>query len=522
MTTILWAVLLPLQLLWTVGIAGYFFVLVPRRWRVPYQQSLELLHSDDREDLQRADRLLGEAVNAGPRGRTLNRIRFAQAGVRAMLGTHDPARYADAATVLHELITAEGRTEHTAYLELWVQARLENHSRVTDLYAEHRTLLDTRPEPRRIAAASHLHLAAGHWRRRETDGALHHFDRVRELGELTDRIPPEVDNLPMVKGVQAVFDGRGDDAREAFEAARDRAADLRRSAVEAELGLVVCDWRDGDPQELGTRLARLSEEAGRQPPEQGGENRLDAAVAVLRLVALLREWRARPALSGAPTPADLAELEQRAREVRSADAELGDADLVEGLVRYYFALNQSERSHALDMLDRGTELAKGITLPEVLDLMERERALGGEGDAISRYLALVGEFLDDPTRSAEDRAHFRRLQARFAPFGDPGDLPDQPVPHQRTPAEDHQRRTEALRRRIELIVQPRIRDLPQDAPARLALRELLDELDHAARAAADGAGILHQAEMRLITSTAQTLLPEDPAEHRGTHDQEPA
>ncbi|MFD9637887.1 hypothetical protein, partial [Streptomyces violascens] len=308
MTTILLFVVLPLLFLTSVASAGYFLLVLPSRWRLPYEESLALLASDDRDALERADRLLGQAVNEGPRGRALNRIRFAQAYVRAMLGTYEPARYGAAATVLDELIAAEEPTPDTAYLNLWVQARLGNHDRVTDLYREQHALLDARPQSRRIAAVSHLQLAVGHWRRRETDGALHHFDRVRELGELTENIPPEVNDLQLVKGVQAVFDGRTDDAREAFSDARERAVERELPTVQAELGLLVCHWADGDPAQLGEWLGRLAEQV-----ENGGEQgdpseedrataeRLRTGIAVLRLVALLREWLAGPALSGAPS-----------------------------------------------------------------------------------------------------------------------------------------------------------------------------------------------------------------------------
>ncbi|MEU9101654.1 hypothetical protein [Streptomyces sp. NPDC048361] len=515
MTTILLFAVLSLLILTSAAGAGYFLLVLPSRWRLPYEEALALLASDDRDALERADRLLGQAVNEGPRGRALNRIRFAQAYVRAMLGTYEPARYAAAATVLDELTAAEGPTRDTAHLELYVQARLGNHDRVTDLYAAHHDLLDDRPRSRRIAAISHLQLATGHWRRRETDGALHHFDRVRELGELTEHIPTEVNDLQLVKGVQAVFDGRTDDAREAFADARTRSVERETPTVQAELGLLVCDWPQGDPVQLGRWLARLAEQVGPDDPGLAEEERVTAGrlrtgIAVLRLVALLREWLARPALSGAPAPDDFEELRRRVEAVREADPELGDAALVDGLVRYYFAFSQPEREQALATLDAGTALAKGVLLPEVLDLMERERALGGEGDAISRYLTLVAELLDDPDRSDEDRAHFRRLKARFALYGDPGDLPEGAVPHQRAAADDHRRRSRALRRRIELIVYPRIRDLPDDAPAKRALRDLLADLDRASGVYAEGAEILHGAEQQLITRTGEILLPEEP------------
>ncbi|MCH0572751.1 hypothetical protein I3F60_26505 [Streptomyces sp. MUM 136J] len=534
MTTILPAVFLPLFFLSTVASGLYFLVVLPNRWRLPYEASLALLDSDDRDELERADRLLGEAVNAGPRGRGLSRIRFAQAHVRAMLGTYEPARYAAAATVLDELVAADGHSAHTAYLELWVQSRLDNHDRVTDLYAEQRELLDARPDSRRIAAISHLQLAVGHWRRRETDGALHHFDRVRELGELTEAIPPEVNDLQLIKGVQAVFDGRTDEARDAFADARRRSAERGVATFQAELGLLACGWAEGDPGQLGEWLDRLAQEIERELadlPEEpdddsrapGAEDRADSdtrerrrtaellrtGIALLRLVILVREWLERPALSGAPSAADFTEFDGRVDAVRAADPELGDAALVGGLVRYYFALNQPEREQALAVLEGGTELAKGIMLPEVLDLLERERALGGEGDAISRYLALVTEFLDDPDRSPEDRERYRRLKVRFTRFQDAEGIEDGAMPTQRSAPDDHRRRSQALRRRIELIVYPRVRDLPDDAPAKRALRELLADLDRASGVYAEGAEVLHGAEQKLITSTGAILLPEE-------------
>ncbi|MFJ5047190.1 hypothetical protein [Streptomyces sp. NPDC088719] len=509
MITILLAVVLPLLLLSVLAGAAYFLVVLPSRWRLPYEQSLVLLDSDDRDELERADGLLGHALNSGPRGQALDRIRFAQAYVRAMLGRYEPARYGAAATVLDELIAAEGRTADTAYLELWVQAKLEHHDRVTDLYAEHSVLLEARPASRRIAAVSHLQLAVGHWQRRETDGALHHFDRVRELGELTDRIPPEVNDLQLVKGVQSLFDGRPDEARDAFIGASRRARERHLPTTEAELGIVACDWVDGHPRALGERLSQLAEEVAQRPADDPTTGLLRTGIETLGLLALVREWLGRPALSGAPWPSDFLELERRATAVREADPELGDAALVEGLVRYYFALSQPEREDALAILDEGRKLARGITLPEVLDLMERERELGGEGDAISRYLTLVSEFLDDPDRSPEDRAQHRRMKEKFAPYGNPVGLDTEAVPRQRASLEDIQRRNDSLRRRVELITYPKLRDLPEDHPARVAVGELLEKLRSASQVYADGAGVLHEAERKLIISTGEILLPEE-------------
>lgn len=509
MLTIELFVIQPLLILGGLACAAYFLVVVPSRWRRPYEQSLPLLDSDDRDDLAAADRLLGEALSAGPRGRSLGRIRFAQAYARAMLGAFDPDRYSAAAAVLDELIATAGRTEDTAYLELWVQAQLGNHDRVVDLHAEHRRLLSSRPESGQIAAISHLMLAAGRWRRQEIDGAVHHFDQVRELGVLTDKIPPEVNNLHLAKGVQAMFDGRADDARDAFNAARKRSAEQGFLAVEPELGLLACDWRDGDPGQLGERLEQVAKQAGQLPAQDRTTGPLRASIAILRLVALLRQWADRPALSGRPSGSDLAELERCADTARAADPEHGDPYLITGLVLYYFALGQRERERALAVLTAGTELARAITLPEVLQLLKREQALGGEGDAISRYLDLIDRLLADPDRAAAELTEYRALRARYSRSGKPEVPDDDATPRQQDPLADYQRRAEALRRQIELIAYPRTRDLPEDHPARQLLRGLMAELDRASRAHAEGAGVLHGAELGLIAMVGNLLLPEE-------------
>ena len=508
MNTMVLAVLLVVLFAGVVGGLGYVLVMLPRRWRIPYEQALAVWASDDPEDLARAEQLLGDAVNAGPRGADLSRIRIARACVRAKQGPYEPDRYAAAATVLEELIATDGRNAQTASLELWIQARMENHERVAQLFEEHAALLEPRPVNRRIAAVSHLRLAAAHWRRREADGALRDFDRVRELGVLTEHVPPEVNDLQMVRGVQAVFDGQWEDARDDFTAARARAAEQGRPTVEADVGLVVCTWAGGDPRMLGEWLGELADQVDLMPVEDATADELSRGIAVLRLVVLLREWLARPASSAVPSPDDLRELAERARQVRIADPEAGDANLVEGLVGYYFALSQPERDRALEVLERDQAVAKSVWPPEVVRLVQRERELGGEGDAFARYLALLSEFLDDPGRPEEDRARLRALKERFAHFAAPVDS-DGVKPQPQPAADDHRRRAEALRRRIELIVYPRMRDLPADAPARELLRALMTEVEQAAGVAADGAGVLHEVEMRLVTTTAQTLLPEE-------------
>jgi hypothetical protein len=148
-------------------------------------------------------------------------------------------------------------------------------------------------------------------------------------------------------------------------------------------------------------------------------------------------------------------------------------------------------------------------LPEVLDLVQRERALGGAGDAITRYRRLLSEFLADPARSERDRADYRRIQTRFQRFADPDDLGPELEPVALAPAEEYLRRGEAMRRRIELIVLPRLRDRQDDDPAAVQLRALLSALDDATRSHSATIENLYGAERKLVSQIGDFLLPED-------------
>ena len=79
-----------------------------------------------------------------------------------------------------------------------------------------------------IASISYLHKARERWRAKEVEGALHLFELIRTLGQLTEQLPEHVDDLQIVNGIQAVFDGRLADARQSFEGAKARAEDQFR------------------------------------------------------------------------------------------------------------------------------------------------------------------------------------------------------------------------------------------------------------------------------------------------------
>jgi hypothetical protein len=219
------------------ALALHFLVLQPRKRRRPLLEALELLESDDPHHLEEAERLLVDVLTAGLPKKDIATARFALAYVRARRG-----RLQEAAAVLADLEDSGDRDPEAVYLHLWVQSRLEGHEKVETLYSEHKDRLKDMLQTKLIAALAFLERARSHWTRKEVQGAMHYFGLLRELGELVDEIPSQIEDHEVVLGIVALHDKDVDEARQRFAASATTAAKEGRSTTQAEIGRLLCDW----------------------------------------------------------------------------------------------------------------------------------------------------------------------------------------------------------------------------------------------------------------------------------------
>jgi hypothetical protein len=494
----------------------YFLAVVPRRWRIPMDESRALIYSADRVDLEGADRLIAAAINAGPRGRALEEARFAQAYVRARLGDFDPDQYAGAAAALADLVAASGYDEATAFLDLWLRFKLGQHARVCDLFESEQTLLDRSPQARLIASISFLKQAVASWRRREPQGALHHFRRVRELDCLTAEIPEHVDDLELIEGIQALFDDRMADARRCFVSAREHAVQDDKPVARAMLGLVVCDWREGERGNADGGVGWLLDELALVHDPGPEEQRLQVNGAWFHIVTLLHEWL-RPELAGVPPDrADFARLDQRFDRVVHADPDHGDALLIAGLCRYYFAVRDpAQRDQGVALLERGLASARPILHPEVSRIVRFERALGDVITGRDRYVELIDETVRDGSLDQARRDELLALRAemeqRYDRYGDPAAVAADSERAEHPSVRDIRDSNELMRGRLRDIAGPLLRDDP-DRPGVEELSESLSQLEEASSRFNDRFEAMVSARQDLIVRAGEFLLDEEPPE----------
>jgi tetratricopeptide (TPR) repeat protein len=547
-----------------LSVLAYFFLIEPLRRRRPLKEALKILRQDERPQFARAEELLDQSLLAGLRKKDIALARFALGYLRARLG-----KYEEASTVLADLEHSGVRIDGaTAYLTLWVQSKLANHERVERIYNEHQKRLKDRQQVRLIVSISYLALARMRWARREINAAMHYFDEVRRLEELADEIPSHIDDHEVVIGTMSLFERNPEEAEKHFRAAIKAAADRSKPAHPGQLGLLLCQWRaeerpdiDGELGEILQQMqaAAVTDDAtpvdtecthcgktyrvrgsycGRKvqckgcrrrfvveataPLEEGESAATEAGrvqehllndeellfrnARLWHCLSLLFTWLRRPPGSRLQEQ-DLPQLTRRVNRVIQIDPDFGDANLVLGLIRYYFATNQQERKAGRALIAKAVE--KDVHVPEVLQLMDRENKLAALAEnSLGYFHQLARQYAENGEVDPGLRARFLQHMNRFRRFRDLGEIDSETLESSSTPSlENLQGRGQILQTRLSNIVRHRLTD--EDADIREGIQGGLAELQQHADVLNRGVQSFQQTELTLMESTGEFLFEDE-------------
>jgi len=496
------------------------FVILPARRRRWFIAAAKIIKQDRRPEFEEAERMLNRALAAGMRGKDITDARFALAYVRA-----SRERFAEAVTALEEMGPTKQQDRETVYFLLWLRSRQEEHDEVEELHRAHGDRVKDFLDAKLIVGIAFLTKARRLWDERKIDAALAYFERVEKLGMLQEHMPAHVANHRIVFGVDALLQKETEVARRHFEEAHECAGDRVQAAAEAQLGLLLCRWLEEEyPQideELGDVVARLAaarsstarrDKTDKEPspeedekPELSDEDKLLRNASLWHGVSLLYVWLRLKANAGLPT-GELEKLSERLGQVTAIDPDMGDAYLIEGLIRYYFCGDDPElRKKAVELLDKA--LSRDVNLPEVRELFNQEQRLAEqERDADRLFIKLVKNHVRNPKVSEEARQDLKNRLRRYKGLGDRLDRiavgvdVDDPLPV----ARELEARSRNLRRRLDRIVRA------QGAAARDAgLDALIKELGDREKEAIGQMEKYERSETNALISTAETLLPEE-------------
>jgi tetratricopeptide (TPR) repeat protein len=320
---------------------------------------------------------------------------------------------------LDQLIAAGHRHPTVLYLDLWVKVRRGDNEAAAARYEQSADALGRILHSRSLASIAFLRLARRAVARRKVDDALKYFKEVRNLAVLADRVPEGLEDLPVAVGVEALLEGQVADAVDRFERAGDGAEQGSDRALAARLGSLLCRWwrRDGRlPVGFEEELAAVVDEVraglqGADPDDRDLQERrrLHRDLLLWQAMARLAGWQGR--WVGRGVPADERErLGELLDELLRVDADMADPYLLEGLVGYAFGAPGPEHDRAVEALQQASD--RGVSLPEVLTILEREQGRGGRAAGrVEEWLDAVRGYLSDPRTPEELR---RRLQRQVA------------------------------------------------------------------------------------------------------------
>lgn len=540
-----------------VGILVYFLIIVPYRRRKSLREALRILHKDQRPMFSRAEELLDHALLAGLRKKDIAQARFAMGYLRCILG-----KYEEAATVLSDLEKSKAEIDRpAAYTMLWVQSRLKNHERVERIHAEYGGILEGYQQTALIASISYLALASLRLARREIHGALHYFDRVRELGVLADEIPGHLDDHEVVTGIVALFEKNRDEATKHFEAAIETAKERNKPTYTGRLGLLLCKWRDRDlsgiDQQLGEVLNDMRPDEAQgdtsafntkcphcgkgygvtsrylkkkvrcnscrrtflvEPDEDvelkdegtesedrllSEEDRLQRNVRLWHCMSRVAMWLSREERSGLPE-SEREVLRKRLQLVTQLDPDMGDPYLIDGLITYYFANSDEERSRAHKLIEKAVE--REVHVPEVLQLLDRVNKLANLSEqSLAYFHQMSGKYAENAEVDPELRKRFVLSMNRFARFKDLGPIEELSEADSVAPSlENLQGRGQILQTRVSNIVRYRISD--EESDVKEEIMNKLGELHERTQVLAEGTKAFQQTEFGLMESTGEFLF----------------
>ena len=524
---------LVLALLAIAGAVLYLKVLVPRKQVRAYLVTLALVEAKRYEEalprLTQTESKLPERLQ--------REARFFIAFSLFQLGEFDGAGQR-----LAEQYRERPEDENVAYLLAYLRAERRDYDRAEPILEgmESRGQLG-------VAAAKRLYgivkfqraLKAFHDGRIEAAAEL--FEKVEELGDFRDQIPPDLRNQHIVLGAQALFEKAPARAREHFHGI-ERAADSLDAAQEAsllataKLGFALAAWIEDEadsaaqienfltdaarlldpsselelpwPEDdvdtnLTDRLGKLEQKATR-PAELAEIAQALRDIHFLRGAAVLRSWiRADQADAKANESRYHTAALARFACARDRDPEFGDTYLVAGLLAYYLAKTDHERARAVALLRKAQRL--GIRAPEALQIINHhDRLRAANKDAVEEYLQVLDSYLRDGTVRRQVR---EALIERLSRYGRVRDWDTRPEfarvrTVEPTVAEIRSRSGLLLEHLRQLTVSP------HEAAEFASARDLTSRLERESRELFERARSIEEKEAELLLLVGDRLLPD--------------
>lgn len=484
----------------TVILCGlvYFFVLLPGKKRKPLLKAMAIIANDQIEAFEEAESLLDSAITSGLKKDEILDAYFARAYVKIRLGKFDKA--------VADIAKADMSRIETIYCDLWVKVKLEKYREAYDLYLEHGEQLREIQGGANLLSIACLSIGKEHWKNHEIDDAIPYFQKVRELKIHSDLIPQSIGNHQITLGIKALFDGHLHEAESYFQSAAAATGEEDDHAIEAEVGLLLCEWRREDYPDIDDRLLALEVATGTGSEEEeplGEQALLARNIRLWQAVSLIFTWLRKPGKSGL-RPTDLETLKQRLDLVIALDPGIGDPWFIQGLIGYYFG-SEDQRDESVDIMKRS-----GVRVPEVEIIIQNEEKIREQRKkSLETFLGLAQKYLTDRSVPVEMRRELQERLERFSRFRTmSGEIEiEEGDDEAQASVQDIKSRSDLLCRKINSIIRHRVKK--NNPEVMHSIENLMERMDQSAGLISEQTRELEKSSQELMINTSEFLFQEE-------------
>ncbi|MBN2202414.1 hypothetical protein JW777_10700 [bacterium] len=514
-----------------LGLVLFFSVIQPARKRKSLLQALHIIAQGQKSEYPLAETLLTKAITAGLKKADLDEAYFARAYLRALRD--------DCAGTVDDLSLVERTDTPFLYLDLWAKVKQEKYAEAYERYNASTDQLRDYLQAKKLMSIACFNLGKEHWKKRDIEAAVQYFDRVRELGVHADRVPASVSDHQVTLGIISLFNNQLPQARDFFEAAKERAKTEKRPSTNAEIGLLLCRWRSGERSALDQPLADIvrtledgrrkdemvKEKAPKTVKDSGKDSGQDESktgpslddhdrtlrnILLWHAVSMIHQWLDKDEKSGL-TRKERDALHDRVARVWTIDPKMPDPKLILGLIDYYF-FQETLRDEALDRLEKS-----GTLVPEVDLIIKRERKLDElQKDSVNTYFSIVKNYLDNKSVPPEMKEKLVRRLESFPRFKNRlADLyaPDQAAGTEGPTIQSLANRQEFIRKRMGAIISAikagASKENERGARAEKELTESMEEISKNTEIIRNTYDQVEKKVNGVLVYTGEVLLPEE-------------
>jgi hypothetical protein len=304
-----------------------------------------------------------------------------------------------------------------------------------------------------------------------------------------------------------------------YTKARNKAMEKKRTTIECDLGMVLCEWAQNETPDLEDKIAAIielvkkdyketvpfkEEELKNEKLVVTEKHLVVSNIHLLYSISYIYSWFQLPPKRGLPDDR-MKIIQERLNNVQIFNPLQNDSKLILGLIEYYFN-EESGKEKAIELIDESQ-----AKIPDLIQMVRKEKEnIEKDKKVIERYIELAYTYLKNDKIPAEFRTELNERLTRYERFHKASgqfDKDKMSTEVESATLKDIQERTLLTRKHINDILKNKFKDM--DKANNEQFSTLINNMNEASEIINNSTKNLEKTEKILMLNTGEYLLNEE-------------